>query len=416
MGSTSWLVGTRPPLLELTTYQNIAPVDHHHRVPVLDGLRGVAIGVVLVSHLTIYGFDRPSAGLEFWLFRIAQAGWIGVDLFFVLSGFLITGILRRARGTSRYFVTFYMRRALRILPLYAAFLVLACGVLPLMLQNERTAAWRAESLYYWPFLGNVLVATRGWTPSAGQGLNHFWSLAVEEQFYLVWPLVVWGLSRRRLVWVCVGAIGVSIALRVALVSAGEDLAAYVLTPARMDGLAAGALVALLFEADADAARLRRYARSLLFASTLMIVLLFAVRGGANPEDAPVATLGFALLAWWFASLLAHCLTSDRAGVTRFVGLAPLRWLGKYSYAIYVLHHPLLFLVNPHWLALTIDQRLHAPHMAQALAVLVLASLCIGLAVVSWYVLEQPFLRLKERWTMNDRRSLSEIQVAASVRV
>src|SRR5262245_10664845 len=159
-------------------------------IPALDGIRGIAILLVLLFHFGQYGhgLPYPAVFVDKLFHRICQIGWVGVDLFFVLSGFLITGILYDSKGRNHYFRNFYVRRCLRILPLYYFSLILFLIVLPKLFPlHTGFRSLRQDSFWYWTYLSNVRVAYRGWD-SFGV-LDHFWSLAVEEQFYLLWPIV-----------------------------------------------------------------------------------------------------------------------------------------------------------------------------------------------------------------------------------
>jgi len=164
----------------------------------LDGLRGVAILLVLFLHFIIgQGVPAPSVLVDWWFIGIVRAGWMGVDLFFVLSGFLITGILLDTKGSRHYFRQFYTRRVLRIFPLYYGSLVLFLILLPTLFPDDQVLHdLHADAVWFWTYLYNVKVAAAGFTPSSA--LGHFWSLAVEEQFYLIWPIVVLCLGRRHL--------------------------------------------------------------------------------------------------------------------------------------------------------------------------------------------------------------------------
>ena len=157
----------------------------------LDGLRGIAILLVVFSHF-VSNLRIPADGWAWPLVSIAHAGWAGVDLFFVLSGFLITGILVDARGSSTYFKSFYARRALRILPAYYGFLLAIFVVLPLLHlgAGDNYMLARQHQGWYWLHLTNVMMAI-GELPGHGPYPSTlFWSLAVEEQFYLIWPAIV----------------------------------------------------------------------------------------------------------------------------------------------------------------------------------------------------------------------------------
>ena len=169
------------------------------QIPALDGLRGIAIAAVMVFHFTLYGpysnalmRGLPAIGPAL---HLAMAGWGGVDLFFVLSGYLITAILLRTKAAPGYFRRFYARRVLRIFPLY--YLFLAVGI---ALSSRLPPAWSAEGswqLWLWTYLTNFKIGSAGWS-SVPRAYEHFWSLAVEEQFYLLWPLLVFKLDERRL--------------------------------------------------------------------------------------------------------------------------------------------------------------------------------------------------------------------------
>ena len=218
------------------------------QIPALDGLRGVAILLVLFHHQTLLRLD--GSGVDPWFGRLFHVGWCGVDLFFVLSGFLITGLLLDAKGGPHYFRNFYARRTLRIFPLYYAVVFFSLVILP-NLPEGILPAQKAQSfgriegdeIWYWTYLSNYSIAAAGqWRHGI---LDVSWSLAIEEQFYLLWPLLVAKLGRGALWRLCAGLILLAPACRLALLAAGADeLAPYVLTPARIDTLAIGASLAL----------------------------------------------------------------------------------------------------------------------------------------------------------------------------
>ena len=176
---------------------------HAGVIPALDGLRGIAIILVMLHHFTNY---RPTSGIDGLIGSVVFFLWTGVDLFFVLSGFLITGILLDSRGSERYFTTFYARRTLRIFPLYYLVLFVAFVVLPqfpavnavLTGQVDLPPQWP-----YWLYLENFSIAARGWVHG---WVDVGWSLAIEEQFYLVWPLVIWLCPPRLLALLCAAII------------------------------------------------------------------------------------------------------------------------------------------------------------------------------------------------------------------
>ena len=329
--------------------------------PALDGVRGLAVLLVMLFHLTHYGLARTFA--ERALVALPSVGWAGVDLFFVLSGYLITNILLESRRSSTYDRSFYARRVLRIFPLYNAVLVFFLIVVPHI--DAFAAAndfWYPnaphEGVWYWLFLSNFHAAWMGaWDH---QFLSIAWSLAIEEHFYLVWPSVVRRFGDRRLLWICAATIAGSLALRVALTVSGfSERAVYTLTPCRLDPLATGAAIAIL----ARNGGLERFARAanvaLLVGLALFAALCFAVHpattaptGVTDPsgyEAAVVAalaftgdpwmqTIGFSLLCVIFGALLVSVATAPPAALRRRAfELGWLRALGKHSYSLYLLH-------------------------------------------------------------------------------
>src|SRR5687768_17069225 len=203
-------------------------------IPALDGLRGIAIILVMVHHFTYY---RPTYGIDAWIGSVVFFFWTGVDLFFVLSGFLITGILLDTRGNERYFTTFYARRTLRIFPLYYLVLFVAFVVLPKFPAVHLVLAGQADvppQWPYWLYLTNFSIADGGW---AHGWVDVAWSLAIEEQFYLLWPLVIWLFPPRLVVWLCTAIFVAEVFARsFARASMAPSLPIFVVTWFRLDGL------------------------------------------------------------------------------------------------------------------------------------------------------------------------------------
>jgi peptidoglycan/LPS O-acetylase OafA/YrhL len=365
-------------------------------VPALDGVRGLAILLVMLLHFSAYGHELPRSGLlvDQLYYRVAAAGWIGVDLFFVLSGFLITGILYDAKGSPHYFRNFYIRRTLRIFPLYYGALILFLVILPrLWPDHSGLRSMQSDGAWYWTYLSNVKIATDGW-PQFG-AIGHFWSLAVEEQFYLLWPLVVLAFSRRQLQMICLICLVVAVAARVVLNARGNNPAAFVFTPARMDALAAGAYVAL---AARGTEGLRRLARFALPAAALMVVLamvIFTIRNGFAAYDPVVSTIGHTIIALLFAAVLVLVLTLSRKTLlVRVFDSRPLRFFGRYSYGIYVFHHPLLFLFSGVVPLALVPTLLGSQLLRQAVFIVIATAATTVLALLSWHLVEKRFLMLK----------------------
>ena len=365
------------------------------RHPGLDGLRGVSVLLIMWLHFTHYGGMEPGIALDRAYVAIARSAWWGVDLFFVLSGFLITGILLDAKGHPGYFRTFYTRRALRIFPLYYAVLFAAFVVLPWLVSPAPALQRELEiQAWYWSYTLNVRIALEGWTGLTM--LGHFWSLAVEEQFYLVWPLVVLVCSRRGLRAVCLGLLAGCLVLRGLLVLDGPTLAAYVLTPARMDALAAGGLLAVTLREPAQWQRLVRWTAPVGLAATALIGGLWLRYGWLASDTRPVQTLGFSLTAILSAILVVVAVEgSPWPRLARALQSPTLRFFGRYSYGLYVFHHLLVFPLAEQLRLLERVPRLAGSQLpGQLLFTLVATGVSVSAALLSWHALEYPFLRLK----------------------
>jgi peptidoglycan/LPS O-acetylase OafA/YrhL len=382
----------------------------NRHIPVLDGLRGFAIGAVIICHVNwAYGGPFTDGRVNGLVAVVLGWGWVGVDLFFVLSGFLITGILFDAKGGDGYFRNFYARRALRIMPLYFGFLFLTILVLPRLpgFFWPHHYLSRADALSLGLFYYNFRV---GLTNSPLGYFHPFWSLSLEEHFYLLWPLVVWGLRRRPLMKVCLVAAGVSFVLRVIVVlAAGQPIGAFFFTPCRLDGLLAGSLVALAYRDPTDWAKLQRFA-GLLTTGAGCFLLGIALgqrhfipdvdvsRGDAPVDASLVLTVGIAALAVFFSGLLALTLSAgERSPLRRLLETNGLQAIGKYSYAIYVFH----------CLPLAIGVKLLSPlprlegFIAKPVAVIWVTAASFAAAWMSFHLYEKRFLRLKRFFEYRD---------------
>jgi len=361
-------------------------------VPLLDGVRGLAV-LLLLSHQLVLDV-LPDAGAptsDRLLDRLMQPGWIGVQLFFVLSGFLITGVLLDTKGRGGYFRSFYGRRVLRIFPLYYLLLVVLSFVLPRLghVPPLLQANPRAMPLA-WIYLSN-------WTLTVPAPIGHCWSLAVEEQFYLVWPFVVAALSAPRLLRFCFVLAALALAFRIGVWTLGlSPEIAYQNTFARMDALALGAAGAILLR---DPAAVARWApglrRALLVAG--VAVAIAAILGLAR--TGPVTQIaGYSLLAISFALLIAVGVFEQAAGggrISAALSARPLRLFGKYSYAIYIIHLPLHIFVSKVLLADVVAFRGEGRHLAIQLAyAIVMTGVLLALAMLSYHLFEKHFLKLK----------------------
>jgi peptidoglycan/LPS O-acetylase OafA/YrhL len=366
-----------------------ARADASAHLPALDGVRGCAVLLVMIFH---FATSMQAIGFVHPVLAVGQIGWLGVDVFFALSGFLITGILLDSKTSPSYFTSFYARRLLRILPLYygATLIVLALWALipEAGVWGARTTPFAAASPM-WPalFLENVSVAVYGASPTGV--LTHFWSLAVEEHFYLLWPTLVWLCSRRRLGQIAAGAIAISIAGRIYVLAADLDATRlFGLTPLRMDGLAIGALAALLARSPL-LPRAQRLAPAVLAASSAALAAIFLASGAVEQEDPPLWIASYPLAALATAAALIAATAGGR--IARQLAFAPLRWFGKYSYGLYV-WHPIVGMLLFHSRVSLVGE---TPGPARMLAAAAVAfALNIALAWLSFHLWERRFLALK----------------------
>jgi peptidoglycan/LPS O-acetylase OafA/YrhL len=311
-------------------------------------------------------------------------GWSGVDLFFVLSGFLITGILWDSRLEPDRARSFYIRRALRILPLYYGVLIAVFIVRPALGWAHRLddLALAHEQIWYWTYLCDWRIALNH--PPAFTFLTHFWTLSIEEQFYLVWPLIVWRCSRRTMLGVA-GAVAVgALLLRIAIVTATTSPdSAYALFPCRLDGLAVGAILALGLRGPGGEAALRRWVIPAALSGAAVVGVLALSRPSVRFVDPGMMTIGYTALDWAFAGLVFTAATVR----SRLLEFGALRAAGRYSYGLYVYHPIVMWWIVRH--VPSFEQSQWRSAVGGALGSIVLAC-------ASYHLYESRFLRLKDR--------------------
>ena len=389
----------------------------------LDGLRGVAVLLVLMVHLLTRG--DANQGLRSIPFKIAEAGWIGVDLFFVLSGFLITSILLRELDAPHYFRNFYMRRVLRIFPLYygslaVVFLVIPRIVAPLspaalgVISHQKYAWLYAVNLGPYDFIGD-------WVSTA-----HFWSLAVEEQFYLLWPLLLFFGRSRRAAGIAIAGLTVSVLMRLGLTAAALLNPRYVVlatwgiqcwTPCRLDGLAVGALVAIWKRNRVSRVKLERAAIPVSLVTGIILAGMawrgtidYVIWTPTSPLSGLYKIFGFSLLAIFFGSVITIA-TLRHGPLSRILSIQPLRFFGKYSYGLYV-YHGLLVPTFEKNLPRQLLEPLAGGRTAGAFLYFGLTTIfSLALAIASFHLFESPFLRLKAHFeSQSDAPRTTEVAI------
>jgi peptidoglycan/LPS O-acetylase OafA/YrhL len=336
------------------------------KIPQLDGVRGIAVLMVVLLHAS----DKyPTLGLQ----PFFRNGWMGVDLFFVLSGFLITRILLQTKDSGYYFRNFYARRCLRIWPLYYSVLLLMFVLIPLARPSDAATVFESRSSPWWAyplFLQNFLVPV----PTMATGpLGVTWSLAIEEQFYLLWPLVIRHFTTQQLRRIAIGAVCVSPVLRMILSMQGVNI--YTNFFCRLDGLMSGALIALCLRSPGFEPR--RYTRAAWCGLLVMAPLAVAI-------DTPGARwIVLSLTAFAAACFIFLALFSEQAWLRALLTNRILVWTGIISYGIYLLHK----------IPFDMAQSFHLTHRPELVLAFGIAA-AYGLAILSWFCLERPFLAMK----------------------
>lgn len=367
----------------------------HVHVPALDGIRGLAVLMVMLYHMNVLT-TTTTADRVWTLF--AGHGDMGVDAFFVLSGFLITGILLDAKGSANYFRNFYARRTLRIFPLYYAVVAFCLLILP-HIPNPKAAKFgsiEADAMYYWLYLSNFAIAQRG--RFVHGILDVSWSLAIEEQFYLIWPALVLLLDWTWLARLCVALILASIGSRIALLAMGtSSVAVYVLTYCRMDGLAMGALVALAMRSGQRYPASRAWGLAWVAGATLLATMILHDTG---EYGLVTQVTGHSLASLVTACLLYLVVAAHSPALERAFATPWLRVLGKYSYALYLFHYPLMAIVRdviygPEQFLTLRGSQLPGEAVFVALGV----GLSLAAAWLSYQLFERHFLKLKPFFAM-----------------
>jgi peptidoglycan/LPS O-acetylase OafA/YrhL len=370
---------------------HVAPVSPY--IPALDGLRALAILLVIPHNLDM--LSAPYTAVELLPVTLMHAGWIGVQLFFVLSGFLITGNLLDTRGAANYYSAFIGRRALRILPLYYGVLLVTFVLVPLLgTLPQQLQETGSNQVWLWTFLLN-------WSAPYGRtvaGFGHFWSLAVEEQFYLLWPFVVARCGPRQVLraggLLAVASLGSRWLL--AYAHFPPD-ALYMFTVSRMDALALGAAAAALLRIPSARVVLERHVARVATAAAVILLADFFLTDGYAAYDPRSQSLGYTVLALGFATcmLVAAVPVGGIPGVVvHALQWRPLRTIGRYSYAMYVFHMPLHV-----FFGVAVLHRLVGPHPTHAEAfayITVSVAVSFMAAALSYHLFERHFLRLKEK--------------------
>jgi peptidoglycan/LPS O-acetylase OafA/YrhL len=352
-------------------------------MPELDTLRGIAILAVLLLHGFYWQYPEfHFSGLTKEFVVATKAGWLGVNLFFVLSGFLITGILLDSRDRPDYYRSFYFRRALRILPAY--YLLLAF----LLLLRQASPEYVGLSFIY---LSNVTVLF-----GVANDYGPLWSLAVEEHYYILWPSLVKRLTPLKVAY-CAFMICLAVpAIRAIGFKMGSDLGLATYTWFTVDGLAAGSLLGAILRTNISRARVK-----MLCATLFLFGCFTAAVGGRvgllSRDNLMGAAFQYSVINILFAALLLMFLLLGTSPAHRYVTLAPLRFFGYISYGLYLIHIAVFriydHVIDAYWQGLRPSDGQFGLILLRFSCVVCVAT---GLAYLSRSFFEEWFLRLKNR--------------------
>jgi peptidoglycan/LPS O-acetylase OafA/YrhL len=370
----------------------------------LDGLRGIAILLVMVHHFWPGG-DTPIGRYG----ELGHLGWMGVDLFFVISGFLICGILLDTVGSPGYFKNFYARRSLRIFPLYYAFLIFVFIVVPAAQSGAGyfAKAFIRESgnlLWYFLYAGNIREAITNQHPA--YFLAPLWSLSIEEQFYISFPFIIAATGKEKLWKLLCGLILFAPLFRsfAVLVIPSLSRMPYLATFSRVDVISLGCLIALGFRTGRITITVRRFVPFLAAALILAMVILFHF-GGLDRRSIMCKIGGYSLTAFMFGSIVLTAVLFRGTASMAFLRWKPLTSVGKICYGSYLLHRPTeVFLLKA-------MQRAGLPTPDEAIWLLLLKILAtLVVASLSWWLFESRILRLKERFNSETRTQAAQYGV------
>ncbi len=362
-----------------------AATSNRSYYPALDGLRGVAILLVVLAHN--FGF------MNYFFF-----GWLGVDLFFVLSGFLITQILLNTLDKPHFLRNFYMRRVLRIFPLFYLTLIICFFVLPFFIDKSFDFSYYTKNQFWlWTYLQNWLIVFK--EPYGDKILLHTWSLAVEEQFYLLWPFMILLIRKPKILLALMLFIltGVGVARYIVWSLQVEDLAySSLYTYTRIDGICIGCILALTIRISP--LFLKKYTTAIvLLMATINFVFYFL--NNQNGFTLPyLAFVGYTTFAVLFGILVYEATTGESKVIQFLLNNRILKFFGKISYGLYVFHWPIYVLLFPFLVTFFKANSNISHHTGELASGITVTITAILLSVISYRFFEKPFLQLKDKYS------------------
>jgi len=353
-------------------------------ISLLDGFRGIAILLVILYHVG----------------HILNFGWIGVDLFFVLSGFLITGKLVEAIQDKNYFRVFYIKRIARIVPAYYFLLLVVFVITPALFHSVATPAFiemKSHQFHYWLFMVNILDAYRGWP--AYLLFVPLWSLSVEMQFYLLWPFITRGYIHFKKMWLllmiafCV--LAVFFRIYAGYFFNWRPLYRYVMLPGRLDDFALGGLLYISWSKDLFKKKYFVFFLLAVLCLVAAISIMIYFHTAWAFSKSPVDIIGYSVngLFWFF--LISFSLRTPNKYIQRLLSAKWLTMTGKYSYGMYLFHVPVYLLVT---------KCITSLHVSTGIEFVIITFCSVLLTYIIAYlsstVIERPFLKMRNIFSLN----------------
>jgi peptidoglycan/LPS O-acetylase OafA/YrhL len=362
------------------------PFPSQGRMNRLDGIRAFAFAAVFIFHSGASG-------------NLIDLGWVGVPLFFVLSGFLITGILRKQRQAPTFWRNFYIKRAVRILPPVLLAFGIAAAFIPI--------PWREVGWWDALFAANIAEVLH---PYESKGLAVLWSLAVEEQFYLLWPFAIRFMSRKSLIRLLVTVLICEPLIRgIATPFLSSQIPIYFLTPFQLDGLGVGALLAILLESPTAMERIKHWSGVMVTASAILVVgLNYDTAFRREAHTIAFNSVGYSLIVFFSVSLISFVVLHEQSVLSRFLSWKIFVKVGLMSYGLYLFHS----------IGIDIAREVGLSHGTwhPIRAALCALPFVVALSWLSFNFYERPFIALGVRWTTPRQGTVRAMPVLNRVRL
>jgi peptidoglycan/LPS O-acetylase OafA/YrhL len=370
------------------------------RMKELDSVRGIAVVLVIAYHTLLKSDDLTGNAILHSITNLTSVGWIGVDIFFTLSGFLITSILLRTRTSEHYFKNFYARRILRIVPVYLVLIFSVIAFAP-KLEEDFIAQLPKSLAMLLSFQQNWIVIF--WDVPLSVYLAVTWSLAIEEQFYFIWPLIVHRLRNETLLKAGVAYMALSFLARIVAVMFVEKVGRmsiydffYLMPFARFEELLIGGLLAILLTYEELKETIRKYSIPVFgfsFVCYVVMTVMSPVPTTPTFGYVPITIAGYDLIALFTAGLIAAFATyPETAWIRRLFQNGVLAFFGKYSYSMYLFHVPVM-LISLDWIW---RAKLRGAG-AYALHVFITYAVTTVIAMLTWNLIEKHALSLKKHF-------------------